>query len=376
MYRFTVDDFVENITNHSPFDYNDMIKICKRKNNTKRDYLFVNKYQAKHYPVNAHDALTLFDALYEEIKKHIGEKEKVLVIGFAETATGISQRIAHKAICDNGFQLVYYIQTTREDIDTDIGTINFEEKHSHATSQKLYYKNNVPDYDRVLFVEDEITTGNTILNFIEEFKKINPEAKYAVASILNWQNAENKAKYKKLGIDRICLVEGQLRKEFPVISVDGEDVEPYSVSKAFKVVLSDAENPRLGMTREEFERYIKDIQKVSDEVYNFSDKKIAVIGTEESMYRSILVAEKIGKNATVRATTRSPITVSKDENYLIYNGMNIPSAYDTSRSTYLYDIDKEYSTAIVLPEVVNEEFVSQLTGKLKEFGVEKVLFYI
>jgi len=80
--------------------------------------------------------------------------------------------------------------------------IAFEEEHSHASSQKLLFNpKELPDFDRILFIEDEITTGNTILNFVKEFEKIKPNTKYSVASILNWQNEKNTLIFKELGID-------------------------------------------------------------------------------------------------------------------------------------------------------------------------------
>ena len=68
MYCLRVEDFIDVKENKSSFELNDMVHICKRKNNTKRQYLFVNKYQAKHYPVSPKMALKLFDELYEECR--------------------------------------------------------------------------------------------------------------------------------------------------------------------------------------------------------------------------------------------------------------------------------------------------------------------
>ena len=48
MYTIRVEDFIDVKESKSSFDVNDMIHICKRHNNPKREYLFVNKYQGKH----------------------------------------------------------------------------------------------------------------------------------------------------------------------------------------------------------------------------------------------------------------------------------------------------------------------------------------
>ena len=84
-YLLKVEDFVNIEENKSSFVINDMVAICKRSNNPNRDYLFVNKYQAKHYPVKAHNTLQLFSELYQEIKRQIPSDKRILVVGFSES---------------------------------------------------------------------------------------------------------------------------------------------------------------------------------------------------------------------------------------------------------------------------------------------------
>ena len=99
-----------------------------------------------------------------------------------------------------------------------------------------------------------------------------------------------------------------------------------------------------------------------------------VIGTEENMYLPILVANYLGNQTTVRATTRSPIAVCEDEGYLIYNGIEMPSAYESSRVTYLYDIDNSYDTALVIVETATVEFKKHIEQELKNKGIKHVVF--
>lgn len=379
MYCLRVEDFIDVKENKSSFELNDMVHICKRKNNTKRQYLFVNKYQAKHYPVSPKIALKLFDELYEEITKKITNTERILVVGFAETATGIAQRITHKSILEEGkwksLNIVYHLQTTREDIDTNKETIKFDEEHSHAVTQKLFYGSDVPIYDRVLFIEDEITTGNTILNFIEQFRKLNPGAKYAVASILNWQNEENSKRYEKERIDTIYLVKGNIKENLPEIELEENEVLIKTDCSNDKKVLGSCNNPRVGMTRSDFKEYIEfHFDRLQSAFAAWWGDRVMVIGTEENMYLPILIANWLGDNATVRSTTRSPITVSKEDGYLIYNGIQIPSAYDTERTTYLYNIDSTYEKALVVLERATLGFKECIRDGLKELGVEKTVF--
>ena len=70
------------------FKIDDLVKIAKRENNTKRSYLYVNPVQGKHVPVSPSLPLLLFSALAAKIESRYPE-ERLLVIGFAETATAI-----------------------------------------------------------------------------------------------------------------------------------------------------------------------------------------------------------------------------------------------------------------------------------------------
>ena len=106
----------------------DLVAVGKRENNKKRNYLVINPLQGKHIPVRPGQAFELFDTLADMIRAAYGE-EKLLMVGFAETATAIGAETAVRLGAK-------YIQTTREDIP-GVTYLFFSESHSHATEQKL-----------------------------------------------------------------------------------------------------------------------------------------------------------------------------------------------------------------------------------------------
>ena len=61
----------------------DLVKIAKRENNTKRNYLVVDPLQGKHIPVVPSKALDLFAALADTFREKYKD-EKLLLVGFAE----------------------------------------------------------------------------------------------------------------------------------------------------------------------------------------------------------------------------------------------------------------------------------------------------
>ena len=158
----------------------ELVRIAKRENNTRRKYLVVNRLQGKHIPVSPKEALQMFRSLAELIKEAY-PSERLLMVGFAETATAIGAAVAIE--CQAA-----YMQTTREVID-GVDYLYFSESHSHATEQKLVKTDLdkiIGKTDRIVFIEDEVTTGNTILNIVRLIQKTYAQpVSFGGASILN-----------------------------------------------------------------------------------------------------------------------------------------------------------------------------------------------
>ena len=76
----------------------DLVRIARRENNTKRSYLVVNPLQGKHIPVSPKRALKLFADLADTIRNAYAG-ERLLLIGFAETATAIGAQEIGRASC-------------------------------------------------------------------------------------------------------------------------------------------------------------------------------------------------------------------------------------------------------------------------------------
>ena len=381
----TVHDFAEVTINYLDKPIEDVIKMAKRHNNPKRDFLFVNTILGKHIAVQGRDALmmhrALGDKVYELFKEKGWENKKVLLVGFAETATALAQNIMFYSLrFKEKFPLnvVGYTQTTREELPSNRYTnIAFEEEHSHATEQKLYFDKEL-DYDVVLFVEDEITTGNTILNFISQFEKYQSGKDYAVASILNWQNDKDAKTFSEKGVEVAFLVRGKMKTELPSFSIkEGKEYDLYQDEVNYKANLSLRNNPRLPMTVGEFSEYVtfgdnkdKEFSKLIS--LKDSKKKTLIIGTEENMFVPIFFAIII--DADVKATTRSPIESSLENGYPISSRLKLNSAYESGRVTYLYDMDLgDYEQFVIFVEEESPVFENELTKFLSTYGEVKVV---
>lgn len=352
----------------------EIVGVCKRINNSKRDFLFVNKFQGKHVPQSPSRVLKLFDEFAQNIKI---KDEKVLVIGFAETATAIGNYVSAKLP-----NCIYEMQTTREIIHNQEPIVEFKEEHCHAPTQLLYGdKKMLFEAQTVLFVEDEITTGKTIINFINELNKINPNLKYAVASILNWQDEESSALYKKLNIDTYYLIKGEIKDltaKVDIVSESEFSIENNTTDKIrctqVKSEYCSLEKTRLGRNpKKDIELYgeslYNEILKSSEllnEISKTENKNILVMGTEELMYEPLLLANYLEKNTNntvlYHATTRSPIEVSKQNNYLLNSRYKFRSCYEKERTTYLYNLNNYDYVLIITDSKVEEEFCKDITN--------------
>ena len=156
----------------------DLFSVAKRYNNSKRNYLIVNKKQSKYLPTKPSDTLEMVTALAKKAEvvntdDRIDFEEQTLVIGFAETATALGHLFA------NHFRKAYYLTTTRENLGNG-KCIEFREEHSHVVEQRLYYDElenaikNAGSFSQVIFVDDEFTTGNTLRNLVAELLKAMP----------------------------------------------------------------------------------------------------------------------------------------------------------------------------------------------------------
>ena len=345
----------------------DLVKIAKRENNTKRSYLVVDPLQGKHVPVEPSKALNLFKSLAEKLQGKY-EGERLLLIGFAETATAIG---AQAAITLG----TKYIQTTREVIQ-DARYLFFSEAHSHATEQKLV-KDDIDrvinDIDRIVFIEDEVTTGNTIMNIIKIItKEYQKKTKFAVASLLNGMTEEYLKIYQDEKIELHYLVKtdhsgyGTVAEQYRcdglyICSIpenhtqESADIDVQSEKNMREHIISIPGwmNARRFVDAKQYEAACKKLAKtVITETVVKQGERVLVIGTEEFMYPALLTGyeiEKMGCVVRCHSTTRSPIAVSTEEEYPLHCRYELRSLYDPDRKTFIYDLEN-YDRVIVMTD--------------------------
>ena len=346
----------------------DLVKIAKRENNSKRNYLVVDPLQGKHVPVEPSKALNLFKSLASKLQGKY-EGERLLLIGFAETATAIGAQAAITLVTK-------YIQTTREVIP-DVSYLFFSEAHSHATEQKLV-KDDIDrvinETDRIVFVEDEVTTGNTIMNIIRIIRReYQRKIKFAVASLLNGMTEEYLKIYQEEEIDLHYLVKtdhsgySAIAEKYHCDGLSIRAIQEDHTQEKLAVSIQDKiwnelphiisipgwMNARRFVDAKQYETACKKLaETVIAETGVKQGERVLVIGTEEFMYPALLTGQKIEKmGCEVRShsTTRSPIAVSTEEEYPLHCRYELRSLYDPDRKTFIYDLES-YDRVIVMTD--------------------------
>ena len=345
----------------SEYTETELIALAKRKNNPKRGFLIVNPLQGKHIPVSPEKPLKLFKKLASLLKDRY-PNEMILFIGFAETATAIGASVAF-----NFSEQSRYIHTTRECVELSEKIVDFSEEHSHATEQKLFcsdWKSFIDGVDRIVFVEDELTTGKTILNFVEALKSggFIGGIEVAVASIMNGMNEGNITRFIENGIQFHYILKIDIEDYASVnIEIDEDGIEfneidnPMDMNGFNELIFNGAQDPRIGVCIGEYEKACEELAlRVISTLGQsfFENNKILVLGTEEFMHPAINLAYSIltkcsADSVKTHSTTRSPISMSNLQKYPINQRYKLKSFYDEQRETYIYNLGKYDEVLIV-----------------------------
>ncbi|MFI9543232.1 phosphoribosyltransferase [Streptomyces sp. NPDC052016] len=163
----------------------DLLGLALRRN-PKRAHLLVSNVLGKHVPQSPSVVYGHGFALGRRVRDLLGEEAgEAVVLGYAETATGLGHSVA------DGVGSAPYVHSTRRPVPGVARAGGFEESHSHATSHLL-----LPEDPALLagdgplvLVDDEFSTGNTVLNTIRDLHERYPRRRYVVVALVDMRSA-------------------------------------------------------------------------------------------------------------------------------------------------------------------------------------------
>lgn len=386
--EFVTDELDLKVNNkHQIINIEDLVGLALRKN-PKRAHLLVSKVLGKHIPASpgliiaagqllgakAYNALgghvAGLDTVSEAIKStlrgegvefpkfDISDYIPAIVVGYAETATSLGHIVAE-------YLYAPYIHSTRYGQEDRVPYGKFEEAHSHATSHKLlpdnadFFNNDLP----MVLVDDELSTGKTIIATIDELQALNPRKKYIVVTLIDCRDEADKLALETFGnkigadITVVSLSEGVVTYPEDVVeraasiisNIPARAVNHHAnmwQTHQIKVDFSSFNHARYGIDEFDPEMAKEIAHKVGEKTVG----KTLVLGTEEFMYLPLTVGqhlENAGLDVYSSSTTRSPVAPYDNFGYAIRTCLTFLGPENEER--FAYNIEG-FDTIVVIVE--------------------------
>ncbi len=341
--------------------------------NPKRAHLLVSNVLGKHVPQSPSVVYGHGLALGRRVRELLGDQEAAtaVVLGYAETATGLGHSVA------DGVGLAPCLHSTRRPVAGVARAGGFEESHSHATSHLL-----LPEDPALLagdgplvLVDDEFSTGNTVLNTIRELHGRYPRARYVIVALVDMRSAADLGRLDEFAheigarVDLVTAASGTVRLPEGVLEKGQALVARYEAAAApAPAVLPAAALPpvtrvdlgwprglpdggRHGFTprhRTALESALPAMAARIADALPTDARRVLVLGFEELMYAPLRLAVELerrigasagagsgtgtgtGADAEVRysTTTRSPVLAVDDPGYAIRSRLVFPAHDD------------------------------------------------
>lgn len=347
----------------------DLLGLALRRN-PKRAHLLVSHVLGKHVPQSPSVVYGHGLALGRRVAELLGEEAAgAVVLGYAETATGLGHSVA------DGVGPAPYLHSTRRPVPGVVPAGGFEESHSHATSHLLLPEDPallVGDGPLVL-VDDEFSTGNTVLNTIRDLHERYPRRRYVVVALVDMRSPADAGRLEAFAreidarVDLVTAASGTVRLPEGVLEKGRELVARHEADSARTRDGSaggvgpapDDEHPDDGRTRPQptrvdlrWPRGLPDggrhgftpqhRARLEDalpamaarlaEALPEGARRVHVLGFEELMYAPLRLARELEQvtAAEVRfsTTTRSPVLAVDDPGYAIRSRIVFPAHDD------------------------------------------------
>ncbi|WP_327157130.1 phosphoribosyltransferase [Streptomyces tubercidicus] len=183
--------------------------------NPKRAHLLVSNLLGKHVPQRPGVVHGAGVGLGRRVRKLLGEEAaaRSVVLGYAETATGLGHSVA------DGLARAPYLHSTRRPVAGVPQVGGFEEEHSHATSHLLLPEDHglLAGDGPLVLVDDEFSTGRTVLNTIKALHTRFPRERYVVVALVDMRSDADRSHLEKFAaelgarVDLVALAAGGVR---------------------------------------------------------------------------------------------------------------------------------------------------------------------
>ena len=344
-------------------------------------------------PDEARSARRDLTALRRDIRTATTPHPDVVTLGYAETATGLGQLVADALTA-------YYLHSTRHAPAGATPFAGFAEEHSHATDHTLLPTDAewLRHGGTTILVDDELSTGTTVINTITALHALSPQAHWVVASLIDLRSGADRARFDDLAaglgtrIDVVCLAAGSITLPADVLPRAGRMIESMPAaapgpSAGGEVLLLDCtdlapiRSARFG-TRTPADtglaatiaRRVAALLPVAEP--DPADRGVLVLGSEEFIALPMLIADELDglehdgaeldgaeqdgaapeRGVRFSTSTRSPIATLDQADYPIQSAISFRSHDVTSDGIgvrFAYNLTtarRRFGTVVFLPE--------------------------
>lgn len=343
----------------------DLLGLALRRN-PKRAHLLVSNVLGKHVPQLPSVVYAAGRDLGVRVRALLGDAQarRAVVLGYAETATGLGHCVA------DGIGLAPYLHSTRRPVDGVRRAGGFEESHSHATSHLL-----LPEDPRLLtkdgplvLVDDEFSTGNTVLNTIRALHELYPRERYVIVALVDMRSPRDQGRLadfaREIGarVDLITKASGTVRLPDGVLEKGQALVEEYEASAPLPAPRRESgqitrvdlgwpagvpDGGRHGFAPEHREALEAALPGMADRIARAlapggatgpaaglatGPARVLVLGFEELMYAPLALGVTLEKRLSAggtevrySTTTRSPVLAVDDPGYAIRSRLVFPA---------------------------------------------------
>ncbi|NBE53069.1 phosphoribosyltransferase [Streptomyces boluensis] len=340
----------------------DLLGLALRRN-PKRAHLLVSNVLGKHVPQSPTAVWRAGYDLGVRVRALLGDDEaaRSVVLGYAETATGLGHSVA------DGLALAPYLHSTRRPVPGVERAGGFEESHSHATSHLL-----LPEDPELLagegplvLVDDEFSTGNTVLNTIRALHERYPRGRYVIVALVDMRSPADRGRLAEFAgeidarVDLVALASGTVRLPEGVLERGQALVAEYETgvagaaaptatvpTTAVPVQRGNARIARVGLGwpggvpdggrhgftaahRKRLEAAVPGMAGRLADALPAGARRVLVLGFEELMYAPLRLAvdleQRVDAEVRYSTTTRSPVLAVDDPGYAIRSRLVFPA---------------------------------------------------
>ncbi|MFE6662538.1 phosphoribosyltransferase [Streptomyces sp. NPDC057697] len=383
--------------------------------NPKRAHLLVSNVLGKHVPQKPSVVYGAGFELGRRVRALLGEAEarRAVVLGYAETATGLGHAVA------DGLGVAPYLHSTRRPVEGVAPAGGFEESHSHATSHLLlpedpdllgggrppadahtnmdagastgantdtdtsvYTDTDTSVYTDapLVLVDDEFSTGNTVLNTIRTLHERYPRNRYVIVALVDMRSAADQGRLTEFAAEigarvdlvarstgTVTLPEGVLEKGRALVAAhDGAvpdapraDAGPRPCTRVdLQWPAGVPDGGRHGFTpahRTVLERALPAMATRVADALGDDVRRVLILGFEELMYAPLRLGTALEDRTDVEVrystTTRSPVLAVDDPGYAIRTRLVFPAHDDPADGPgdrYAYNVAGAGFDAVVL----------------------------